>query len=113
MKNPFDKHEIDYIKIYQEKGFITNFYFEEDKLIDTETKNQYLPTNIFIVAEHRYEGMSNPSDLSILYIIKTNDGKKGTLLIGYGPTSDLELGEFFKKIPKANVSDDENINIKN
>jgi hypothetical protein len=112
MKNEFDKHEIDYIKIYQEKGFTTNYYFQDDKLINTETKTEYVPNDIFIVAEHRYEGMSNPSDLSILYIIKTNNGEKGTLLLGYGPTADLELADFFKKIPKVNVSDSENINIK-
>ncbi|MFA9190679.1 hypothetical protein AAGV28_04780 [Flavobacterium sp. FZUC8N2.13] len=110
MKNQFDKHEIDYIKIYQSKGFAANFYFKDNKLINSDTKTEYLPTDIFVVAEHRYEGMSNPSDMSILYIIKTKNGDKGTLLMGYGPTADLELAEFFKKIPETNVSDEENIN---
>lgn len=109
MKNPFDKHEIDYIETYQAKGFTANFYFEEDKIINSDTKTEYQPVDIFIVAEHRYEGMSNPEDLSILYIIKTSKGDKGTLLMGYGPSSDLELSEFFNKIPKSNISNEENI----
>ncbi|MGA9637446.1 hypothetical protein [Flavobacterium sp.] len=110
MKNQFDKHEIDYIKIYQTKGFTANFYFEDDKLINSDTKTPYLPNAIYIVAEHRYEGMSDPSDMSILYVIKTKNGDKGTFLMGYGPTADLELADFFNKIPEENISNEENIN---
>ncbi|WP_308992332.1 hypothetical protein QLS71_000945 [Mariniflexile litorale] len=110
MENEFAKHEKDYIKIYQEKGYTSNFHYKEDRLINSETKNEYTPTDIYIVAEHRYEGMSDPSDMSILYIIKTSKEEKGTLLLGYGPSADLELAEFFKKIPETNISNDENIN---
>lgn len=109
MKNQFDKHEIDFIEIYKERGFTDNFYFEDDKFINTETKVEYQPLDIFIVAEHRYEGISNPEDMSILYVIKTKQGDKGTLLMGYGPTGDLELAEFFNKIPKSNITNEENI----
>ncbi|KDN54554.1 hypothetical protein [Flavobacterium seoulense] len=109
MKNPFDKHEIDYIKIYQDKGYTANFYFEDNKFLNTETKTEYDPTDIFIVAEHRYEGMSNPSDMSILYVIETTSGDKGTVLLGFGPSADLELAEFFNEIPKGNISKAEDI----
>ena len=110
MENQFDKHEINYIEIYQKKGFTANFYFENDKLINSETKTENQPEDIYIVAEHRYEGMSNPEDMSILYVIKTKKDEKGTMLMGYGPSSDLELSEFFNSIPKSNISDEENIN---
>ncbi len=110
MDNEYTKHEKDYIKIYQDKGYTSNFYFKNGKLINSETKNEYFPKDIFIVAEHRYEGMSDPSDMSILYIIKTSKDEKGTFLMAYGPSSDLELSDFFNKIPKTNVSNEENIN---
>ncbi|MDO7172323.1 hypothetical protein [Mariniflexile sp. AS56] len=110
MENEFAKHEKDYIKIYTEKGYNSNFHYQKDKLINSETKNEYTPKDIYIVAEHRYEGMSDPSDMSILYIIKTSKDEKGTLLLGYGPNTDLELAEFFKKIPDGNVSNSDNIN---
>ncbi|MNL81960.1 hypothetical protein D3C87_2092160 [compost metagenome] len=48
--------------------------------------------------------------MSILYIIETKDGGKGTHLLGYGPTADLEEAEFFKDIPKANYSKNSDIN---
>jgi len=106
----YSKHEKDYIEIYQENGFTANFRYENGKLINSNTKIEYKPAAIYIVAQHRYEGMSNPEDMSILYVIKTNQQEKGTLLMGYGPTADLELAEFFKDIPEENISNDENIN---
>jgi hypothetical protein len=102
MKKEISKHETDYIKKYQNEGYMCNFLFSDGCLIDSETKYAYQPDEIFIVAHHRYEGMSDPDDMSILYVIETKDQKKGTHLIGYGPTADLEEAEFFKDIPKAN-----------
>ena len=110
MDNDFAKHEIDYIKIYEEKGYTEGFHFKEDKLIANNSKNIYQPKDIHIVAEHRYEGMSNPSDLSILYIIETNKNDKGSMLLAYGPNANLELAEFFKDIPKENISSKADIN---
>lgn len=109
MEDEFAKHEKDYIKIYQAKGFTANFYFKNEKLINSTSKIEYSPNDIYIVAEHRYEGMSDPSDMSILYVIKTNKEEKGTFLQGYGPSADLDVAEFFKNIPESNVSNDDNI----
>ena len=110
MNDEFAKHEADYIRIYEKMGYTANFYFKEDKLVNSETKVAYTPKDICIVAEHRYEGMSNPSDMSILYIIETSKDEKGTFLLGYGPTADLDTAEFFKNIPQDNMSNDKNIN---
>ncbi|KUJ60981.1 hypothetical protein AR687_15720 [Flavobacteriaceae bacterium CRH] len=104
MKKEYSKHETDYIKKYTDEGYISNFLFTDNGLIDSETKQEYKPEDIFIVAHHRYEGMSDPDDMSILYVIETKDNIKGTHLIGYGPTADLEEAEFFKDIPKKNYS---------
>ncbi|MBK0368842.1 hypothetical protein [Flavobacterium agrisoli] len=106
----YDKHEIDYINHYQGKGYRTNFLFTEGCLMDTESKYKYQPEEIFIVAEHRYEGMSNPDDMSVLYVIETANRVKGTYLLGYGPSADLDAAEFFKNIPQKQVSEKENIN---
>ena len=111
MENEFAKHEKDYIRRYEKKGYTANFRVQDDKLINNDTKNTYTPDEIVVVAEHRYEGMSDPSDLSILYVIETNKNEKGTLLLGYGPSADMEASEFFKNIPKSNFSDKENINL--
>lgn len=104
MKKESSKNELEYIEKYQENGYCCNFLFLDGKFLETESKYSYQPEEIFIVAHHRYEGISNPEDMSILYVIETADNKKGTYLLGYGPTGDLEAAEFFKDIPEKNYS---------
>ena len=110
MKREYSKHETDYIEKYQNEGYTDNYLFDDGCLMDTDTKYKYQPDEIYIVAQHRYEGMSDPDDMSILYIIETKDQRKGTHLLGYGPTADLEEAEFFKDIPKANYTKNSDIN---
>ena len=99
-----EKHENEYIKKYIEKGYKENFRIQEGELIASGSDKKYAVDEISIVAEHRFEGMSNPSDMSILYIIETSDGKKGSILAPYGPAGDIEVAEFFKEIPESQIS---------
>jgi len=110
MKREYSKHETDNIKRYQEEGYNATYLFDNDHLINAETKVSYKPEDIFIVAHHRYEGMSDPDDMSILYVIETTDKSKGTHLLGYGPTADLEEAEFFKDIPEENYTKNSDVN---
>lgn len=103
------KSEIELIKKYQNLGYKDNFKVANDKLIDVVTKNEFSPKEVQIVAEHRFEGMSNPSDMSILYIIKIKEEVKGTFLASYGSATDTEAAEFFNEIPKENMTNEENI----
>lgn len=109
MKQNFAKNEKEYMDKYQQKGYTTNYRFVDNRLIDTTTNKEYFADDIFIVTQYRFEGMSNPSDMSILYIIKTKDKSKGTMLIGYGPTGNIELAEFFNSIPEKNFYNEENL----
>ncbi|KPM32123.1 Hypothetical protein I595_1772 [Croceitalea dokdonensis DOKDO 023] len=109
MKNHRLKSEKDYITAYSEKGFTQSYRIQDDMLIDLETKKKFEPEAVQIFAEHRFEGKTNPSDMSILYVLKTSDGKKGTVLANYSPASDTAMAEFFNNVPKRNISQDANI----
>tara|TARA_R110000868_G_C10557670_1_gene736569 strand:- start:144 stop:458 length:315 start_codon:yes stop_codon:yes gene_type:complete len=100
----YSKSEEAYINKYQDLGYTTNYLLKNDALVDTNTKKSFSPNEIYIIKEFRFEGMSNPSDMSILYIIETKDGGKGTVLANYSPSSDIELAEFFSKIPNKNFN---------
>ena len=104
-----NKSELEIIKKYEEKGYTNSYRVSENLLIDNKTKKKYAPTDIYIVGEHRFEGMSNPSDMSILYVIKAKEDSKGTFLASYGGATDTDAAEFFNEIPKKNVSNSENI----
>jgi len=100
-----ERNELDLIKKYQEKGYSSNFKCEGGLLMELETKKKYQPKQITIEREHRFEGLSNPSDMSILYVIKTDDGLKGMVTANYGANSDTDIDEFFKNIPNGFITD--------
>lgn len=107
--DPNAKHELDFLELYQEKGYTENFRIEDNKLIASKKQSKFLPSQVEIVAEHRYEGMSNPSDQSILYVIEANENCKGTIINSYGPNANLEIHQFIEDIPEENKGQDESI----
>ncbi|MEM1124505.1 MAG: hypothetical protein AAGJ18_28970 [Bacteroidota bacterium] len=102
MSIPPTKHEIDYIKKFEQKGYTASYKSKDGKIQNLENKKWYAPEDLKLVQEFRYEGMSNPSDNSILYIIEANDGTKGTALVAYGPTADSAFAELFLAVPNEN-----------
>jgi hypothetical protein len=109
VKNREFKSEKDYIKYYEEEGYSGSYRASGSKLVDVTSKKEYLPEDIRIVAEHRFEGKSNPSDMSILYVVVIKDGTKGTALVNYSPSSDTSMAELFSGIPGKNISQEANI----
>jgi len=48
----------------------------------------YQPADLKIIKTYRFEGMSNPDDSSILYIVETKDGRlRGYSIDSYGAQS--------------------------
>lgn len=82
----------------ESEGYTDQFRVENRKLIDLTANKKYKPKDVKAVNFYRFEGISNPDDMSILYAIETSDGRKGTLIDAYGFYSDDETGEFMNQI---------------
>lgn len=106
MKNYKSKNEVDYIKRYEDAGFTDAYRIVDNELENLKSKSRYQPNDVYILNEHRFEGISNPSDMSLLYIIETTDGSKGTILANYGAYGDIAIHNFMNLIPKENIKDD-------
>ena len=102
MENEFAKHETDYINRYEKMGYTDAYRFADGCLKGLTSKVDYDAKDVTIVKEHRYEGMSNPSDMSILYVLETSDGRKGTLLAAFSPTADGSVHVFMNSVPDVN-----------
>ncbi|GAB3333511.1 hypothetical protein GCM10027429_14190 [Marivirga atlantica] len=76
-------------------GYKEDFYFEDGKL--KAGGSAYGASEVEIEKEFRFEGKSNPDDLSIVYQIAAKDGTKGTIVDGFGPTANQELAQFLLK----------------
>ncbi|HVS97579.1 MAG TPA: hypothetical protein VHE54_13890 [Puia sp.] len=64
----------------------------------------YCPEELEILKTYRFEGVSNPSDMEIIYIIRASDGLVGYSLDAYGAYSSHEneagYDNFIRQIPE-------------
>lgn len=79
-------------------GYDENFKVTEKGLEALHAEETFQPDEINIVNFFRFEGPSDPADNSIVYVIETNNGIKGTLTDAYGPYADDEVEEFIKRV---------------
>lgn len=80
------------------EGYDDDFKIGRDGLRSLKTEKIYLPGEINIVNFFRFEGQSDPNDNTIMYVIETSDGLKGTLVDAYGAYADKDLAEFMKQV---------------
>jgi hypothetical protein len=81
-------------------GFTDDFEIENDLLVGKGIDKKYHADELTIIKTYRFEGDSDPGDMSILYVIETNDGHKGTYVDAFGLYGDqgTHTAEFLKQI---------------
>jgi hypothetical protein len=65
----------------------------------------YQPEDVTIIKTYRFEGESDPSDASIIYVIETKDGLVGYSLDAYGAYSNHDDDGYDDFIRKIKVED--------
>ena len=94
--------EIEVLESLQKKGYVNNLIISSGSLfVNTVEGDGLSPEDCVVEEEHRFEGLSNPSDMSIIYAVRTDDGRKGTVVVNYGPNADTEAAEFFRQASYA------------
>lgn len=91
------------------EGYKEDFQVNDKILMTTfDSEKSFKPDEVSIVSFYRFEGVSDPGDNTILYVIETNDGTKGTLVDGYGAYADENTAKFIvevERIQKVKVTD--------
>ena len=80
------------------QGYTDQYRVEKGKLVDVTNNIKYKAKDVKAVNFFRFEGITNPEDMSILYAIETSDGRKGTLVDAYGMYSDDDTGAFMQDV---------------
>jgi hypothetical protein len=83
-------------------GYTDDFKATEEGLKSLRTDKIYQPEEVAVDNFYRFEGISDPDDMSILYVIQTNDGVKGTLVDAYGTYASPEVNEFMLAVENIN-----------
>ncbi|MGE5412356.1 MAG: phosphoribosylpyrophosphate synthetase [Clostridiales bacterium] len=87
----------------REKGYEYDFQMTDLGLSCKKTNEVFKPEELVIKGVYRFEGESNPDDMSVLYTIAANSGTKGLLVDTFGAyssVSGMEFAEFMKKVKR-------------
>ncbi|HYC87089.1 MAG TPA: hypothetical protein VEB86_17770 [Chryseosolibacter sp.] len=95
----------------REMGYTEDFQVDKNGLSKFgQGTKVYKPEEVRIVNFYRFEGESDPGDNTIMYVIETNDGVKGTLVDGYGAYASDDVSKFIvqvediqKQMPHSNA----------
>jgi len=81
-----------------QRGFREHFKVVPEGLRAVEHGKMFPADQVFIAEYHRFEGVSDPDDMSILYALETRSGLRGTLTDAFGVYSDPLVGAFMKDV---------------
>jgi hypothetical protein len=88
----------DAINGLKRKGYTEDFNLQAHCLECTTLNLQLHPENFTVDEFHRFEGMSNPDDNSIVFAISSKDGIKGVLVDAYGMYAENLTESMIKKL---------------
>jgi hypothetical protein len=80
------------------RGFSANFEWLQNTFRAVESGRTFTPEELTIVEHHRFEGLSDPDDLAVVYAMETQDGTRGVVADAYGPYADPGLSGFLKRV---------------
>ena len=82
------------------QGFTEHFALVGGRLRGLGSRQTFRPDQVKISEFRRFEGISDPDDMSILYAIETEDGLRGTLVDAFGVYADPEVGAFVRELSR-------------
>ncbi|MCD6063965.1 MAG: hypothetical protein K0R82_1876 [Flavipsychrobacter sp.] len=83
-------------------GYTDSFKVTQRGLYSCSTDKYFTPADVKVVNFYRFEGESDPADSSILYVMETSSGDKGTLIDAYGPYADENVNKFIREVEDMN-----------
>ncbi|MGE5402049.1 MAG: hypothetical protein ACM3S2_16755 [Ignavibacteriales bacterium] len=87
----------------KDKGYVHDFQMTDQGMACKETNEIFKPEELTIKRIYRFEGESNPDDMSALYMMEANSGTKGLFVDIYGAYTSYDgsdLIEFLKKVKR-------------
>ncbi len=83
----------------KEEGYTVDFNLRGDCLMGPGDALQLYPNEFLVDKHYRFEGMSDPGDEAVVYAISSpQHGMKGTLVNGYGISSEALSAEMMKAL---------------
>ncbi|HLZ32535.1 MAG TPA: hypothetical protein VKP13_00865 [Nitrospira sp.] len=89
---------VEAIQELKKRGFTANFEFLNQAFRDVDSGRTFKADELTIVEHYRFEGASDPDDMSVVYAIEVEGGPKGIIADAYGLYANPNLGGFLEKV---------------
>lgn len=76
----------------RQRGFTTDFAVGKGSGELVAGDRSFQSDDLTIVEHHRFEGMSDPDDSSVVYALEASNGLKGVLVDAYGAYANWKTG---------------------
>jgi hypothetical protein len=84
----------------RDRGFTTNFAVKKDKLTCDEGRCTFTLPELKLVDSQSVDCGTDPGDEATLYLIETQRGDRGYLVLPYAPEADPDKTEFVDALLK-------------
>ena len=89
---------VEAIQELNKRGFTANFEFLNQEFRDVDSGRTFKAEELTIVEHYRFEGASDPDDMSVVYAIESDDGLKGIVADAFGLYANADLGGFLESV---------------
>lgn len=86
------------VKGLMARGFTANIKLIDGLFHDASSGRTFKADELTIVEHHRFEGLSDPDDLSVCYALQARDGTRGILVDAYGTYANPAVSELLTKV---------------
>ncbi|MFN3403238.1 MAG: hypothetical protein ACK40G_04030 [Cytophagaceae bacterium] len=90
----------------KEKYNAIDFEFDNGKITDPNTGKSYSAKDVRLGDIFRFEGISDPDDMAVVYVLDTSDGKRGVIVDAFGIYADESIQAFIKEVEEVSGRDD-------
>ena len=90
---------VEAIQDLKRREFTANFEFLAQSFRDVDSGRTFKANELTIVEHYRFEGESDPDDMSVVYAIEIVGGLKGIIADAFGLYANPDLGGFLEKVP--------------
>ena len=81
------------------RGFTANFGVVGDRLRAFDSGKTFGAHELIIREFQRFEDVSDPDDMAIVYVIESTDGTRGSLVDAFGTYASPTVGAFLRGVP--------------
>lgn len=86
------------VRSLKARGFTADFEYVNGAFRVLGSERVFRGNELSIVEHHRFEGVSDPDDMSVVYAIEASDGTRGTIVDAFGVYANPDLGAALQRI---------------